>query len=170
MTTFQRLLLIPCLSPVVLALLIATLNLGQATSLRVLTWKTPNLPIGAWIAVAAVVGSGVSAVGGLAMVNSQPPLRRDVRRPLAGAEREEPISSEEPRSARKTQPMPWPERDVRDPAPTVSVPFRVVHRGNQANTTTSKVKETNQPQHREKQSKQTFAEDDDWGHQIGDDW
>ena len=77
MTTFQRLLLIPCLSPVVLALLIATLNLGQATSLRVLTWKTPNLPIGAWIAVAAVVGSGVSAVGGLAMVNSQPPLRRD---------------------------------------------------------------------------------------------
>jgi len=56
MTAFQRLLLIPCLSPVVLMLLIATLNLGQPSSLRVLTWRLPPLPIGAWIAVATVFG------------------------------------------------------------------------------------------------------------------
>ncbi len=179
MTTFQRLLLIPCLSPVVLMLLIATLNLGQATSLRVLTWRLPALPIGAWIAVATVLGSGVSAVGGMAMVTSKPVLRREVRRPATGFDSQEPLPREQARQPRPAQqPSPWPERDVRDPAPTVSVPFRVVHRGNQANATATQAKDNNPIQAKEQhpQSAATKAgggagaDSDDWNHQIGDDW
>jgi len=168
MTSFQRLLLIPCLSPVVLMLLIASLNLGQASSLRVLTWRLPSLPIGAWIAVATVLGSGVSAGAGLAMVTSRPVLRREVRRPATGPAVQEPLPREQSHQARPAQPTPWPERDVRDPAPTVSVPFRVVHRGSQAKATPTQAADTNPSQPREQQSNATDA--DDWNQQIGDDW
>ncbi len=178
MTAFQRLLLIPCLSPVVLMLLIASLNLGQASSLRVLTWRLPPLPIGAWIAVATVLGSGVSAVGGLAMVTSRPVLRREVRRPVTGPDVQEPLPREQPHQARQAQPTPWPERDVRDPAPTVSVPFRVVHRGNQANATPTQGKDSSPIQPREQRAHSSAADaggtagadPDDWNQQIGDDW
>ena len=178
MTAFQRLLLIPCLSPVVLMLLIATLNLGQATSLRVLTWKLPPLPIGAWIAMATVLGSGVSAVGGLAMVTSRPVLRREVRRPATGPDVQEPWPREQPHQPRPAQPTPWPERDVRDPAPTVSVPFRVVHRGSQANSSPTQAKDSNPIQAKEQHANSSATEAgggaeadfDDWNQQIGDDW
>ena len=176
MTTFQRLLLIPCLSPVVLMLLIATLNLGQPSSLRVLTWRLPTLPIGGWIAIATVLGSGVSAVGGLAMVSSKPVLRREVRRPVTGPDVQEPWSREQPHQARPAEPMAWPERDVRDPAPTVSVPFRVVHRGSQPNPTTTQAHETNPIKARKQHSNPSVAgggggaDADDWNQQIGDDW
>ena len=178
MTAFQRLLLIPCLSPVVLMLLIASLNLGQASSLRVLTWRLPTLPIGAWIAVATILGSGVSAVGGLAMVTSRPVLRREVRRPATGPDVQEPLPREKPHEARPAEPMPGPERDVRDPAPTVSVPFRVVHRGNQANPTPSHSQDTTPIHSREKHANPSAAaargaagsDPDDWNQQIGDDW
>ena len=178
MTPFQRLLLIPCLSPVVLMLLIASLNLGQASSLRVLTWRLPTLPIGAWIAVATVLGSGVSAVAGLAMVTSNPVRRREVRRPAKGPDFQEPLPREQQHQARPAQPTPWPERDVRDPAPTVSVPFRVVHRGSQAKATPTQSKDTNPIQPKEQQANPSAADagggastdPDDWNQQIGDDW
>ena len=178
MTAFQRLLLIPCLSPVVLMLLIATLNLGQPSSLRVLTWRMPTLPIGGWIAIATVLGSGVSAVGGLAMVSAKPVLRREVRRPVTGPDVQEPWSREQPHQARPAEPMAWPERDVRDPAPTVSVPFRVVHRGSQPNPTTSQARETNPNKTRDQPTNPYpadaggggGADADDWNQQIDDDW
>ena len=178
MTSFQRLLLIPCLSPVVLMLLIASLNLGQASSLRVLTWRLPTLPIGAWIAVATALGSSVTAVAGLAMVTSSPVLRREVRRPAKGPDVQEPLPREQPHQARAAQPTPWPERDVRDPAPTVSVPFRVVHRGSQANATPTQSTETKPVRPKQQQANPSTADAgggmgadaDDWNQQIGDDW
>ncbi len=178
MTSFQRLLLIPCLSPVVLMLLIASLNLGQASSLRVLTWRLPTLPIGAWIAVATALGSSVTAVAGLAMVTSRPVLRREVRRPAKGPDVQEPLPREQPHQARAAQPTPWPERDVRDPAPTVSVPFRVVHRGSQANATPTQSTETKPVRPKQQQANPSTADGgggmgadaDDWNQQIGDDW
>ena len=174
MTVLQRWLLIPCLSPVVMLLLIATLNLGQATSLRVLTWTLPKLPIGAWIALATVLGSGASAVGGLVMVTARPELRREVRRPAGAPHVQEPWPREQPQQPKPAQPTPWPERDVRDPAPTVSVPFRVVHRGNQ--TQASDPIPSREPQKTEARPSAAdtwrgiSTDDDDWNQQIGDDW
>ena len=179
MTGLQRLLLIPCLSPVVLMLLIASLNLQQAASLRVLTWKSPPWPIGVWIALGALVGSGVSAAGGLALMTPRPVLRRDVRRPYtgpAGFQEPSPQDLDDSSRPRQAQSTPWPERDVRDPAPTVSVPFRVVHRG-QPSTTANSRSPSQQPS--ESQSSRSdpsvHGEDsnhdvDDWGQAIGEDW
>ena len=57
MTPLQRLLLIPCLSPLLLTLLVGGLNLGKSGSLRILTWELPALPIGVWMTVAATTGA-----------------------------------------------------------------------------------------------------------------
>ena len=140
MTRLQKLLLLPCLSPLAVALVVAGLNLRQPTALRLLTWRSGNLPMGAWIALAAAGSALFTAGASLTAGATATPLRRQVHRPI-GWEREaeptwRPGSDDWPRDADPSEATPstnpsmvWPERDVRDPAPTVSVPFKVVKRG-----------------------------------------
>jgi len=52
MTALQRLLLSAGLAPLLLMALVAGLNLRRSVSLRVLVWRSPALPVGAWIAIA----------------------------------------------------------------------------------------------------------------------
>ena len=128
MTALQRLLLIPCLSPLLLTLLVAGLNLGKGGSLRILTWQLPTLPIGAWMAIAAATGAALGSGGALAASPQPPTLQREVRQPFEWPpEPSEPLEPPKPPSDAAS--VTWPERDVRDPAPTVSVPFRVIRRG-----------------------------------------
>ena len=133
MTPLQRLLLIPCLSPLLLTLLVGGLNLGKSGSLRILTWELPALPIGVWMTVAATTGAVLSSGGALTAVSgsTRRPLQREVRRPYRGTAQTTP-HEEEYQTFSKKAPMSWPERDVRDPAPTVSVPFRVIRTGPKA--------------------------------------
>ncbi|MCX5956822.1 MAG: hypothetical protein NTW51_10570 [Cyanobacteria bacterium] len=64
------------------------LNTRPKMALRLLTWQSPSLPLGAWIAVAAAGGSALSAGGtALALRDPGPGVRRRVRRE---PEREEP--------------------------------------------------------------------------------
>ncbi len=64
------------------------LNTRPKVALRLLTWQSPSLPLGAWIAAAAAGGSALSAGGtALALREPGPGLRRRVRREQ---EREEP--------------------------------------------------------------------------------
>ena len=140
MTRLQKLLLLPCLSPLAVALVVAGLNLRQPTALRLLTWRSGNLPMGAWIALAAAGSALFTAGASLTAGATATPLRRQVHRPI-GWEREaeptrRPGSEDWPRDADHSEATPstkptmvWPERDVREPAPTVSVPFKVVRRG-----------------------------------------
>ena len=165
MTPLQRLLLIPCLSPLLLTLLVAGLNLGKGGSLRILTWQLPTLPIGAWMAIAAATGAALGSGGALAASPQQPALQREVRRPFEWPpERSEP--PEPPNAPPDAASVTWPERDVRDPAPTVSVPFRVIRRGeaqaetvpmaDQAKTTAAGASKA--------------AEPDDWNQPLSEDW
>ncbi|MGC6483730.1 MAG: hypothetical protein ACON4T_09255 [Synechococcus sp.] len=135
MTSLHKWLLLPCLSPLLAALVVAGLNWREPTALRLLTWRTGKLPIGAWIALAAV-GSAV-LTGGVALTSGRTiaPLRRQVHRPIGWDRESEPLWPSEPDSdfsdaipQPKRAPMAWPERDVRDPAPTVAVPFKVIKR------------------------------------------
>ena len=165
MTPLQRLLLIPCLSPLLLTFLVAGLNLGKGGTLRILTWQLPTLPIGAWMAITATTGAALGSGGALAASPQAPSLQREVRRPLDWPpERSEPL--EPPGPASDASSALWPERDVRDPAPTVSVPSRVIRRGSSKTGT--------MPETDKEKSTGSVASDitdpDDWNQPVGEDW
>lgn len=137
-------------------LITGALNPAPSLSLRLLIWQTPTLPLGGWIASTAAMGAALSA-GGTALAlrqSSGPSLRRRVRReagreeiwddedfrqgswreaqPFSGAER----PKRWPREEIASPSQPWqpvvdagPTRAPGEPAPTVSVPYRVIRQG-----------------------------------------
>ena len=119
MSALQRWLLVPCLAPLLGLLLASALNSSGNTRLQLLIWRSPSFPIGAWTALAGLTGAGLSAVSVLLLVPGTPPLRRQRHQPMERS-RYEPDMEEVV--------TPPPQRDVRDPAPTVAVPYRIVQK------------------------------------------
>lgn len=186
----RRLLLLPLLAPLLAVLLVAAINPRPATSLRLLTWRSPALPIGLWIGLAGAGGALLSAgAAGLALRQgaTMPTGRRS-----RSSGREAPGTDAEPwepeawqrQEAREQQDrwQPGPSRDEQrpghdtpaagrqgaggsrapgEPPPTVSVPFRVVRRAASAGPAA--------PQARDVQPEPVPA-GDDWDSQASDDW
>ena len=130
----QRLLLLPLLSPLLAVLLVAAVNPRPWVALRLLTFTSAALPLGAWIAVAAGVGAALSSSATALALQAEKAViepRRQVRR-RPWAEENESDSGPEPAEAPA-----WagPARAAGEPAPTVSVPFRVIRRGSAAGST-----------------------------------
>ncbi|MFZ9217196.1 MAG: hypothetical protein ACO215_09000, partial [Vulcanococcus sp.] len=79
----QRILLLPLLTPLVAVLLVSAINPRPSVSVRLLTWSSPALPMGAWLAAAAGLGAGLSGIGtALALQGASNGIspRRQVRR------------------------------------------------------------------------------------------
>ncbi|MFN7900911.1 MAG: hypothetical protein ACK5N0_14865 [Synechococcaceae cyanobacterium] len=151
MTPARRLLLAPLLAPLLALLLLAALNPAPRLSLRLLTWRSAPLPLGAWLAMAASGGALVSASAvGLALGQAGRLPWSERRRSGSAAtlsgdsngdDRWRPSSREpweaEPPPPRAAQAAArnaasgfsaGPSRAVGEPAPTVAVPFRVIQR------------------------------------------
>jgi len=141
LSTLRRLLLLPLLAPLLALLLLAAFNPQPRLSLRLLTLRSPALPLGVWLAAGGAAGAALSALAtALALQQGRQAAR--LREPGARPrERQEPWSvpgwggwSAERRSA----PAPdatadvavsaGPPRAPGEPPPTVSVPFRVIRR------------------------------------------
>lgn len=133
MALLQRLLLLPLLAPLLLVLLVGALNPRPNASLRLLIWTSPALPIGAWIALAASAGAGLSAAGAALALRTGPiNLRRQVHRGVSDPEgnRKQPLQQNQSEPARPApRAAAGPPRPPGEPAPTVAVPFRVIRKG-----------------------------------------
>jgi hypothetical protein len=151
MTPARRLLLAPLLAPLLALLLLAALNPAPRLSLRLLTWRSAPLPLGAWLAMAASGGALVSAAAvGLALGQAGRLSWSERRRSGSAAtltgdshgddrwrqsSREpweaEPPPPRAPRAAARNAASGFsagPSRAMGEPAPTVAVPFRVIQR------------------------------------------
>ncbi len=143
----KRVLLLPLLSPILATLVVGAVNPKPAVSVRVLTWTSPALPLGLWLTGASCLGAGLSAAGAaLALQGSGPEIlpRRSLRRRAERRVGEEEPAPNAPRSneprwdwgfeAEAEPAAPWagPSRGAAEPAPTVSVPFRVIRRAEEA--------------------------------------
>ena len=156
MSSLQRWLLVPCLAPLLGLLLTSALHNTGNTRLQLLIWRSPSLPIGAWTALAGLSGAGLSAISVLLLVPSNPPLRRQRHQPL------ERSRSEPPMSEVATAP---PQRDVRDPAPTVAVPYRIVQKPRANQQSTASVAST-----ASRRSDPTPQSSEGWGDDPDLDW
>ena len=124
MNLLQRLLLMPCLAPLLALLLVAVSTTRTTSRLQILLWTSNPQPIGLWMALAGVGGAGLSGLAALLLMPTSPSLRRQIHHPVEPIRSSEDLGVKPPKGA-----DPMPERDIRDPAPTVAVPYRVVHRG-----------------------------------------
>ena len=130
MSMIQRLLLIPCLAPLLALLVLSATNIGDKTRIRLLVWTTPPLPVGAWTALAGVGGAAGAALAAVLVSPVERPLSRQRRSPMQPEFDERDYAPNEPTP--RTSANPGPERDVREPAPTVSVAYRVIQRPSSA--------------------------------------
>ncbi|MFM7635695.1 MAG: hypothetical protein ACKO7Z_09005 [Cyanobacteriota bacterium] len=150
MSPARRLLLVPLLAPLLAVLVLAALNPAPRLSLRLLTWRSAPLPLGAWLALASSGGALISAAAvGLSLGQAGGLAWSERRRPDGGAGRasggtsrwrqpeREPWRDAEPTPAAAPGSAPWrepsgasagPSRAAGEPAPTVAVPFRVIQR------------------------------------------
>lgn len=140
-------------------LLLAALNPGPVLSLRLLTSRSPALPLGLWLAAAAAGGAALSALAtGLALRQGRTALRPAAAgRPGRRQPQAEPGWSSEAAEATEARTGPGrqrraaggaapaggpslygaaapagPERAPGEPPPTLSVPFRVIRRATSA--------------------------------------
>ena len=169
----QRLLLLPLLSPLLVVLLVAAINPKPWVKVRLLTWSSASLPVGGWMAAAATIGAVLSGAGtALALQEQGSGLlpRRQVRRSRGS---EPPMGSDGSTAAphqnegwgeEQARPSAWagPARRAGEPAPTVSVPFRVIRKGSATQPAQSAQKAPAEP------ASTTSA--DDWGTSQSDDW
>lgn len=194
--------MLPLLAPLVAVLLTGALNPRPAVALRLLTWTSPALPLGAWLAAVAAGGAALSGgATALALRDPGPAMRRQVRRNgnsewdgddlegwMAGGQQPGRSSASPapdgrgPSQATSQAPRAWasqpqgrpnepssagPSRAPGEPAPTVSVPFRVI-RGPVGSGATA---DQSQRQARERIAEPAAAPAwDDWGSDALEQW
>ena len=173
MPLLPRLLLLPLLAPLLAVLLVGALNPRPAVSLRLLTWNSPALPLGLWLALAC--GGGAALAGAattLALGQGGTPLQRTVRRPPGRASawqetRQEPWQEEQTGVPFQPQPRASaaPARPPGEPAPTVSVPFRVIRKGRSAGPAAGDV-----PFNPAVEAPTPVGGGDGWGQPLNDSW
>ncbi len=170
-------------------LLTAALNPRPTLALRLLTWTSPAMPIGAWIAAMAAGGAVLSA-GATALAlrdgSSTPEaLRRRVHRDDDPEWPEEdagqPRRGWRPDKVERTQPE-WaapltgeasragPSRQPGQPPPTVAVPFRVIRAPGEPATVRQPQATRSGTRASETVRQEQPAWDNDWGSDHLDAW
>ncbi len=193
----RRLLLLPLLSPLLAATVLGALNPTPVLSLRLLTWSSPALPLGAWITAAALGGAVLSGAG--ASLALRPPataLRRRVRlersapgweatpsqkwehrRPSQGPSRSAQGAGPDPseiygRGSRASEfaAATAPTPAPGDPLPTMTVPFRVIRRADGVRPHATPVEVRGPWSRPQGATPQAGAQQDDWDSPADDDW
>ena len=135
----RGLLLLPLLLPLGAALLVGLLNLSTPARLRLLLWTSPSLSLGSWLilgagagallgSAASLLAAGTAGASGTASRRQEPDWASETQ--PRNRPQKEPQNDPEPQAkpANPFSSIPWPAREPQEPAPTVSVPFRVVKR------------------------------------------
>lgn len=189
--TLRRLLVVPLLSPLLAVLLLAAVNPSPQLAFRVLTWTTPQAPLGLWLGGAALGGAALSGAGtALALGRGSGAGSRGRRRVTtprysrAWAEADRGDRPEE-RFRREEEPQePWddrkaggtrvvaPPRSPGEPAPTLDVPFRILRRPSAPGEESAGVRSAEAwPTPEREREPVAVGVEDDWGRETsGDDW
>ena len=193
----RRLLLLPLLSPLLAATVLGALNPTPVLSLRLLTWTSPALPLGAWISAAALGGAVLSGAGtSLALCPPVAALRRRVRLERAapgwdatpleqggnrrhspspgraargrGADPTETYGRGSGASEFAATPTPAPG----EPLPTMTVPFRVIRRadGARPHAAPAEVAGPGPWSRSPGANTQAAAQQEDWDSPADEDW
>ncbi len=127
MKRISRYLYIPALLPISLALALGILNLNKRTRIQFLVWTSPNVSVGSLILLATSSSFAIGAIPYFIFTNSTIQKSRKVK---VDDFDQTTIKSnqnvEESKTDNYLSTDNYLERDIRDPSPTIQVPFRVI--------------------------------------------
>ena len=177
MTRLQKCLLLPCLSPLLAVLVVAGFNLNQPVNLRILSWRSPTWTLGGWMALGSSAGAIFALTTSLSIPLSRDSLRDHFHQRVREAspnttttwQQDWQAPNNEPTESR-TKHHENPERDLRDPSPTVAVPFRVVRRASVTQQTHVETSPHRQPVESNARDRYSSTENDSWGDSLSEDW
>ena len=164
--TIQRIFLIPLVIPIIAILVISGLNNNKVSKLKVLTWESPSISLSLWISLSYTAGAILSSSSSLLLTYRNQSFNRKVKvnsypnpnSENSGLYEEEFID------------IP-PERPPNDPAPTVSVPFRIIRKSNRdlsSNSNNQKINSINKDN--QNYSNETELEDYSFSNYNSEDW
>ena len=135
MKLFKKFTLTILFIPFLLIILLSSLNLNNKLSLRILLWKTPKLSIGTYIFLGYSFGF-ISSFSSFAIIStSNQQFKRKVKSDKNNYS--EPNEYQENSTLYNHNEIydnqNYIERDIRDPSPTLTVPYRVIHNTNDSN-------------------------------------
>ena len=187
MKLLKKSLIIPCLTPLILVLFVSSFNLNNQIKVRLLTWRSPQISLGLLMIIGGCTGALLSASSTIIYGNQTLSLRRDVViNPNTYTNfNEDKIGKSTPQSIpisidEQTRYQPAPERELYDPNPTISVPFKIVSKiDNQNSRYSSEIEsniyegelplEDNYDSYLEN-SNEVVDTDEQWGEMLEEDW
>tara|TARA_Y100001968_G_scaffold75855_1_gene67303 strand:- start:113 stop:646 length:534 start_codon:yes stop_codon:yes gene_type:complete len=132
MKLINRISLFFSILPILLVITTSALNFKEKTSLKFLIWKTPELHLGTYMTIGTSIGYIYSLLlfSSFNMKESNFKVKRIVKKEYKSETEQEikPEESDYDYYNDETLNDSYIERDVRDPHPTVSVPFKVISR------------------------------------------
>ena len=128
MNILKKLMLLTCISPIILVILISSLNINKTVRLKFLTWTTPSLSIGLIMTISSLT-SGLLSASSIIIINNEKlaykrqvhidpndPYNKDYNR-----SEDEIFNSNNLYDIADSEFNYIPERAIRDPSPTVAV-------------------------------------------------
>ena len=134
MNSVKKYLLLPSIVPLLVVIAISVLNINKPIRIKLLTWTSPSLGLGVFMILGSCTGALIASTSGLLLSDQQLVFRRDVHlipnkiNPEIDNDNNtvifnNAIMNEGEQDLTPSYP---PERDLRDPLPTLSIPFRVL--------------------------------------------
>ena len=136
MNITKRIILFTCVSPIIFILVLSLFNINKSVRLKILTWTSPPVSLGILMTVGSLSSAIFSASTVLSIgsenysyrreLHIDPNLLRDNDKQFTELDNDQEYTHEKLGSNNNVDNH-IPERDIRDPSPTVSVPFRIVN-------------------------------------------
>jgi len=134
MKPINKFLLIPSLIPLILIFSISLINSKPKIQIRLLLWESKELSLGAYLALTTMTGFTIGTLPSILARNNTPRKRRKVVFNSKQAFRNS-IQEDEhydfDEDYNNLNHGDYVERDVREPSPTISVPYKVISKSNQ---------------------------------------
>jgi len=125
MRQFKNIIILIFIAPFLTTLYIASLNLNKSTNLRILLWEVNEASLGTLIAIGSTLGFAISSVN-ILLTNSVYTNRTTRKFLNEIPEIETKSDFYEDHEDPYPNNLEYIERDLRDPSPTVSIPYKII--------------------------------------------
>ena len=118
------------ITPIIFTFYVSTLNINKTSKIRLLVWETAPQSVALLLVLGSSLGFSISSLNIILSTKSTAQNQRKVIRTIDSKQKEfeeDPLYSElNSKSSTKFPQESYVERDIREPSPTISVPYRII--------------------------------------------